>query len=74
MKLISRWLPLAILAAALLIWGALFALGTYLEPGVDNPKHDIRKPLIIFGGMLLFLAFWGAALLLRSGRGPGKQS
>jgi hypothetical protein len=74
MKPTNRWLPLAILAAALLVWGAMFALGTYLDIGADQPRHDIRKPLIIFGGMLLFLAFWGAALWLRSGRGPGKQS
>jgi hypothetical protein len=48
----------------------MFAAGTYFEIGADHPRHDIRKPLIIFGGMLVYLTFWGAALWLRSRRGP----
>ena len=59
-------LPLAILAAALIAWAALFAAGTYFELGVDNPRHDVRKPLIILAGMLTFLALWGIALWRRS--------
>jgi 4-amino-4-deoxy-L-arabinose transferase-like glycosyltransferase len=60
------WLPLTFLAAALLLWTALFAVGAYLELGTDQPHHDIRKPLIILAAMLTFLALWGLALWLRS--------
>jgi hypothetical protein len=64
------WLPLALLAAALLVWTGLFAAGAYLELGADQPQHDIRKPLIILASMLTFLALWGLALWLRQRRGP----
>jgi membrane protein DedA with SNARE-associated domain len=64
----KKWLPLAILAAALVVWAALFALGAYLEPSADQPRHDWRKPLIVMACMTAFLAFWGVALWRRSGR------
>ena len=64
----KKWLPLAILAAALVVWAGLFALGAYLELGADQPRHDLRKPLIIFGSMAAFLVFWGLALWVRSRR------
>jgi hypothetical protein len=56
------------LAAALVVWAAIFALGAYLEWGADKPRHDFRKPLIILGTMAAFLAFWGLALWVRSRR------
>jgi membrane protein DedA with SNARE-associated domain len=64
----KKWLPLATLAAALLVWAAMFALGAYLEPGADQPRHDFRKPLIVMACMGGFLAFWGIALWRRSRR------
>jgi hypothetical protein len=64
----KSWLPLAMLAASLVIWAGLFALGAYLEWGADRPRHDLRKPLIIMGTMAAFLSFWGAALWFRSRR------
>jgi hypothetical protein len=64
----QKWLPLALLASALVVWAVLFAVGAYLEPGADQPRHDFRKPLIILGAMGLFLSFWGLALWLRSAR------
>jgi len=63
-----RWLPLAVLAAALLVWAGLFALGAYLEPGADLPRRDFRKPLIILGFMAAFLVLWGLALWARARR------
>jgi phosphatidylglycerophosphate synthase len=62
------WLPLGLLAAALLIWAAFFALGAYLQIGADQPRHDWRKPLIIFGMMAIFLLLWGLALWVRDRR------
>jgi len=66
------WLPFAALAAALMIWAGLFALGAYLEWGADQPRHDLRKPLIILAAMTAFLAIWGLALGLRAWR-AGKK-
>jgi membrane protein DedA with SNARE-associated domain len=64
----KSWLAIAVLAAALVIWASLFALGAYLESGADRPRHDYRKPLIILATMAAFLAFWGIALWRRSRR------
>jgi hypothetical protein len=65
----KNWLPFAILAAALVLWAGLLALGSYLEWGADQPRHDLRKPLIIVACMAAFLAFWGVALWRRTRRG-----
>jgi membrane protein DedA with SNARE-associated domain len=62
------WLPLALLAAALLVWAGFFALGAYLQVSTDLPRHDLRKPLIIMGSMAIFLSLWGLALWLRARR------
>jgi membrane protein DedA with SNARE-associated domain len=62
------WLPLGLLAAGLLIWGGFFALGAYLQIGADQPRHDLRKPLIIMGTMAIFLSLWGLALWIRARR------
>jgi hypothetical protein len=64
----KTWLPFALLVAALIIWSAMFALGAYLEWGVDRPRHDLRKPLIIMATMAAFLAVWGSALAWRAWR------
>lgn len=65
---VKKWLPLVVLAVALVAWAALFAAGAYFEIGVDSPRHDLRKPLIIMGAMLTFLSLWGIALWVRSRR------
>jgi membrane protein DedA with SNARE-associated domain len=62
----KKWLPLGILAVALVLWAGMFAVGAYLQLGADEPKHDLRKPLIIMGGMAAFLAVWGIALWNRA--------
>jgi membrane protein DedA with SNARE-associated domain len=68
----KKWLPLAILAAALVVWAGMLALGAYLEWGADRPRHDLRKPLIVLGSMAAFLAFWGIALWRRARRNHQK--
>jgi membrane protein DedA with SNARE-associated domain len=70
MKRAKYWYPIIALAAALVIWAVVFALGAYLEPSADKPRHDLRKPLIILAAMGLFLSFWGLALWLRARRKP----
>lgn len=69
-----KWLPLTVLAAALVVWACLLALGAYLEWGADRPRHDLRKPLIVAGTMATFLMFWGLALWRRSRRMPKNGS
>ena len=69
----KRWLPMAVLGAALVLWAILLALGTYLEWGADRPRHDWRKPLIVLGTMAAFLAFWGVALWRRGDHGSRRQ-
>ena len=63
-----NWLPLAVIAVALVAWGLFIALGVYLEPSADQPKHDPRKPLIVVACVAAFLLFWGLALAFRSRR------
>jgi hypothetical protein len=65
------WLPLGLLAAALLVWAGFFALGAYLQIGTDQPRHDLRKPLFIMGSMAIFLSLWGLALWARERRRSG---
>jgi hypothetical protein len=68
-----------VLIAALVVWGGLLALGTYLgpefwaEPTEDGapalvPPFDVRKPLIVMGVLAVFLGVWGLALRSRSQR------
>jgi hypothetical protein len=64
----TKWLPLAILAAALMLWAGGLALGAYLQLGADRPQHDMRRPLIVVGCMAVFLGVWGLALWLRARR------
>jgi hypothetical protein len=68
----NNWLPLAILAAALIVWAGLLALGAFFELGADRPRHDFRKPLFVLGAMAAFLAVWGLALWVRGRREPRK--
>jgi len=64
----KRWLPLAILAAALVAWAGMLALGSFLQLAEDQPDRNWRKPVTILGAMCVFLALWGWALWHRSRR------
>jgi hypothetical protein len=64
----KKWLPLALLAAALVVWAALLALGAFLELGADQPRHDLRKPMLVGGAMAAFLTMWGLALWMQRRR------
>jgi len=66
----KSWLPIALIAGGLVVWGGLLALGAYLNWGADQPHHDIRKAAIVLATTAGFLAFWGVALLVRSRRRP----
>jgi hypothetical protein len=64
----TSWTAFAVLAGGLVTWAALFALGAYLEWGADQPRHDLRKPLIILAVMAAFLSMWGLGLWFRARR------
>jgi hypothetical protein len=64
----KNWLPIAILAAALVVWAGLLALGTFFELGADRPERDYRKPIFVLGAMAVFLTVWGLALWARGRR------
>jgi hypothetical protein len=53
---VTRWIMLAVLA-----WGLLLALGTYLFGG-NQPE---LRAAIVAGCTLAFLGLWWAALVLR---------
>jgi hypothetical protein len=68
----KNWLPIAVLAAALIVWAGLLALGAFFELGADRPRRDFRKPIFVLGAMVAFLAIWGLALWVRGRRQRGK--
>jgi hypothetical protein len=68
----NKWVPLVVLAAALIVWTILLALGAFLELGADQPRHDYRKPVYVLGSMGVFLSIWGLALWARTRRGRPK--
>jgi hypothetical protein len=64
----KRWLPLLLLASALVIWASLLALGAALQLGDEPRPADAIKAIAILGGMCVFLAAWAAALWFRARR------
>ena len=55
------WIPLALIAGALVVWGLLLAWGSYLAPAGDNPGHDRRKLWVVAATTGGFLAMWAVA-------------
>jgi hypothetical protein len=60
---LTRWIMLAVL-----VWGLLLALGTYLVGG----NHPGLRAAIVAGCTLAFLGLWLAALALRRQRTEGR--
>lgn len=54
--------PILLIMAAVFTWGSLHALGAYLL------EHDYRKPLVVYGCLLVFLGLWAAMLASRNRR------
>jgi predicted permease len=61
-----RWIVL--LVAALTAWGLYHAVGAFLF------NKDVRRGLVVFACMALFLAFWLSLLKLRKSRQEHKDS
>ena len=47
---------------AILIWGTIHTVGVYFW----GRELDIRKPIIVYGCVFAFLAFWNILLWMRS--------
>jgi hypothetical protein len=56
---LTTWIMLAVL-----VWGSLLALGSYLFGG----NHPALRAGIVLASTLAFLGLWWAALAVRSGR------
>lgn len=83
----TRWFFPTVMGA-LVVWGALVAVGSYLGPefwGSSNAASgqappalvqpfDYRKPVIVITCMLLFLGVWALALRSRERRLSRKQA
>jgi hypothetical protein len=63
-----QWLPLILLATALVVWASFLALGAVLQWGDERRPGSAIKGLAILSGMCVFLAAWGVALWYRSRR------
>jgi hypothetical protein len=62
--------PILIIMAGLLIWGALHALGAFLF----RETYDYRKPLIVLVCVGGFIFTWACLLLLRHRRNSTSPS
>ncbi len=59
---------LAMVIAALAVWGIYLAIGSYLGLADGTRGFDIRRGLIVIACMGGFLLFWGALLWNRQRR------
>ena len=56
------------IVGGLAAWGLLLGLGSFLVLDPGTPDFDLRRLAAITGAVGAFLAFWMAALWLRSKR------
>jgi len=59
------WLPILLIAAALLAWGTILGVGAYLSPTGKYAGADHRKFLILAATTGGFLLFWGLVMIPR---------
>ena len=64
----NRRLLFWLVVGGLIAWGLLLGLGSYLGLDPGTPDRDVRRLAFVTGSVGLFLAFWMAALWLRSRR------
>ena len=61
----QTWLPVALIAGALLGWMGLLAFGAYSAPGGQDEGGDFRKLGVVAATTGGFLLLWGVVLLAR---------
>lgn len=62
----NQWLPVLVIAGALLAWGLLLAVGAYLAPGDSGAGHDLRRLWFVAGMTGAFLLLWAGVLWARA--------
>ena len=65
------WLPIAIIAGALLGWMGLLAAGAYWASVGEDEGGDFRKLWVVVGTTGGFLLLWGLVLVIRLGKVRG---
>jgi hypothetical protein len=68
----KRW-PFLLIAGVLLAWAGYLALGAALNERPAD-RYALLKPLIIFGCMVLFLAFWWFVFTINAKRRSQKDA
>lgn len=61
----QTWLPVAMIAGALLGWMGLLAFGAYSAPVGQDESGDFRKLWVVAATTGGFLMLWGMVLLVR---------
>ncbi|MGI9429699.1 MAG: hypothetical protein ACR2NM_13640 [Bythopirellula sp.] len=61
----QTWLPVAMIAGALLVWMGLLAFGAYSAPVGQGEGGDFRKLWVVAATTGGFLLLWGFVLLVR---------
>ncbi|NOY29788.1 MAG: hypothetical protein GXP28_06305 [Planctomycetes bacterium] len=64
----KTWLPILLIAGALVAWGTILGVGAYLAPSGKMPGADYRKFLVLAATTAGFLLFWGLALASRAAK------
>jgi len=53
---------------AVLVWGACLAMGAFLF------NFDIRKGLIVYGAVVIFIVFWSVMLAIKARKDRSKEA
>ncbi len=59
----QTWLPVALIAGALIVWMGLLAGGAYWAPGGEGEGRDFRKLWVVAATTGGFLVMWAFVLL-----------
>jgi len=62
----KTWLPILLIAGAMVAWGTVLGIGAYLAPTGKEAGADWRKFLVLATTTGGFLLFWGLALAWRA--------
>jgi len=60
----QKWLPVALIAGGLAVWGVLLGVGAYLAPA-GQAGRDLRKLWVVAGATAVFLLLWGVVLAIQ---------
>ena len=70
----QTWLPVGLIAGALLLWMGLLAFGAYSAPVGQGAGGDFRKLWVVAATTGGFLLLWGLVLVIRLRRSRRQQA